>query len=442
MKEDITIKGGALDHNLRCAANLEYIEGSCLNIDELKALAITYNNAIKSKKIKGVEIKLINNKEVMINELDNRFKSCKGKQLCWLKQNFIAATKDFDPEDFFRPYGTDNKRDWLSDLNINQVMNQMEKKFEDFLFIGAVPIDFYEIDYQNIAKINFNEIMKDGYKEKNHMMFEYNLKLFYYKNILLIQEISKFNKKNNKTPFYDIFNFLKDMKKTFDNDLLDLMNKFNNQFNDNNYDPVFVKMIRSQYKNLPQDFTNEIIKMKNKKYPITKIACVPNLDTHDKGGSHWVAFFADLVDGRIYFYDSYGVRPVKRIREYIKKIAEWKYKEDTGKTLNIDANDYMKKNNNNEDIPNELEKKYDIRYSQIRNQFKNSECGVYSMNFIIRLLHKTKFDDIIGKAVPDDTINKCREVYFENQNINDENFTIEDDGKKLKIKKTNGYICE
>jgi hypothetical protein len=64
------------------------------------------------------------------------------------------------------------------------------------------------------------------------------------------------------------------------------------------------------------------------------------------------------------------------------------------------------------------------------------------MNFIIRLLHKTKFDEIIGKAVSDDTINKCREVYFENQNINDENFTIIDTGKGLKIKKTNGYICE
>ena len=91
---------------------------------------------------------------------------------------------------------------------------------------------------------------------------------------------------------------------------------------------------------------------------------------------------------------------------------------------------------------NEVEKKYDIRYSQIRNQYKNSECGVYSMNFIIRLLHGTKFDKIISQKVPDDTINECREVYFNNQNITLENYAIEDDGKRIKIKKTAGYICE
>lgn len=79
---------------------------------------------------------------------------------------------------------------------------------------------------------------------------------------------------------------------------------------------------------------------------------------------------------------------------------------------------------------NEIETKYDIRYSEIRNQYKNSECGVYSMNFIIRLLHGTKFNNIIEQEVPDDTINKCREIYFHNQDINSENFALEDDGKK------------
>ena len=48
MSKEKKLKGGALSHNMRCAANLEYIEGSCLSIDELKALAVTYNNAVKS----------------------------------------------------------------------------------------------------------------------------------------------------------------------------------------------------------------------------------------------------------------------------------------------------------------------------------------------------------------------------------------------------------
>jgi hypothetical protein len=64
------------------------------------------------------------------------------------------------------------------------------------------------------------------------------------------------------------------------------------------------------------------------------------------------------------------------------------------------------------------------------------------LNFIIRLLHNPDFNNIIKQSVPDDTINKCREIYFENQEINSEKFTIEDDGQKLKIKRTKNYVCE
>jgi hypothetical protein len=50
---------------------------------------------------------------------------------------------------------------------------------------------------------------------------------------------------------------------------------------------------------------------------------------------------------------------------------------------------------------NTLEEKYDIQYNQMRNQYKGSECGVYSINFIVRLLHGTKIDDILKKKVSD-----------------------------------------
>ena len=94
MSKEKRITGGSLSHNLRCAANLEHIEGSCLTLDDLKALSITYNKALEDKKIKGNEIKLVNNKEYMIQQLNERFKNCKGEQLCWLKQDFIEATKN------------------------------------------------------------------------------------------------------------------------------------------------------------------------------------------------------------------------------------------------------------------------------------------------------------------------------------------------------------
>ena len=57
---------------------------------------------------------------------------------------------------------------------------------------------------------------------------------------------------------------------------------------------------------------------------------------------------------------------------------------------------------------------YDVRYNKIRHQFKNSECGVYSMNFIIRLLHGESFDNIVENVTKDKDMNTCRQVYFRN----------------------------
>ena len=441
-KKKINIKiGGSLDHNLRCSANLEYIEGSCLSMEELKALALTYNNALTNNEvkneIKGDPIKLVNNKEFLLQELDNRFKKCNGQHLCWLKQDFIKATKDFNPDDFFRPVGTDGKTEWLSDLNIDEVMDQMEYKFTNFIFLGATPIDFKDINFNGINDIDFSKIMKEGNAKKNKAMIDYNLKKFYYKNILLIHEFNKFIKNPNRYVLQEFINYI---NKISEDNLKKDIDDFVKQFKSPKYQKEFINVINSEYTNLADDLYKNILDIKNKVYPVRYIGIIPNLDEHWKGGSHWVALFADLQKGSIYFFDSYGVRPDKRIREFVKLIAEWKYKSDTGKELEFDANDYMK---GSKDLKkNKIEEKYDIRYNEIRNQFKGSECGVYSLNFIIRLLHNPDFDNIIKQQVPDDTINKCREIYFENQNINSEKFTIEDDGKRLKIKRTKNYVCE
>ena len=57
---------------------------------------------------------------------------------------------------------------------------------------------------------------------------------------------------------------------------------------------------------------------------------------------------------------------------------------------------------------------WDIRYNKIRHQFSNSECGVYSMNFIIRLLHGETFDTIVENVTKDEAMNACRGAYFRN----------------------------
>jgi hypothetical protein len=121
-----------------------------------------------------------------------------------------------------------------------------------------------------------------------------------------------------------------------------------------------------------------------------KIGIIFNLDEHYKSGSHWVGLYSDLKKGQIYYYDSYGIKPENRIKALIKKIAL-----------------YL------------LKKKIKVIYesNKHRHQYKNSECGVYSINFILRMLKGDTFKDICIDKTSDDKINKCRNVYFNNTNI-------------------------
>src|SRR3989338_2563762 len=102
----------------------------------------------------------------------------------------------------------------------------------------------------------------------------------------------------------------------------------------------------------------------------TKFGVVFNLDESHQGGSHWNSLYADVKKGQVYFFDSYGSAPEPRVRKLMRRIA--KYSQNT-------------KNSEN---------KLNIDYNRTRHQYKNSECGVYSINFILRSLKGESFEDI------------------------------------------------
>ena len=145
---------------------------------------------------------------------------------------------------------------------------------------------------------------------------------------------------------------------------------------------------------------------------IYKFGSVINLDNHDESGSHWVSLFFNLKEKKIYFFDSFAKKPNKKISEFIKKIslimdnnASKIFKNYNMKKKYYLDSEYMNDLKNSDcDI--------DYKYNNIRHQFKNSECGVYSMNFIIRLLNGESFDNITKNITKDDEMNSCRNTYF------------------------------
>lgn len=136
---------------------------------------------------------------------------------------------------------------------------------------------------------------------------------------------------------------------------------------------------------VPCDFykldTFDYISNFDKKY-FDSVAIVFNLDTFNKPGSHWVSLFVDNISNTIEYFDSLGNPPNACISQFISNL------------LFIYDNTYT------------------FRYNSVVHQRKSSECGVYSIYFIIQRLNLHSFNDIVSKPISDDVMNSFRKSFF------------------------------
>ena len=293
-----------MNENDKCAPSKIFKDGSCFDIKDLKLIAKSYNNRNKNKNT----INISDNKEEIVKQLDKKLKDVCNDQVCWLRQDFVRQLEsDNIHRNTFKPTGPQGKYDWLSTTHINEVIEQYMDVHQDFIFLGAVPIDFDELPILGVGDLNLGELQGGG---KN------------------------------------------------------------------------------------------------------KIGIIFNLDEHYKTGSHWVALYSDLEKKQVYFFDSYGKKPEKRIRKFISKLVKYMYNQKYNKNLHIKKIiEDIKGGHVKEEMFKEL-KSLDVDYNKVRHQFKNSECGVYSINFILRLLDGQTFKYISLNKTYDDKMNKNRKDYF------------------------------
>lgn len=124
-----------------------------------------------------------------------------------------------------------------------------------------------------------------------------------------------------------------------------------------------------------------------------RVGIVFNLDKHDGPGSHWVGLFINILDGAIYYYDSYGYAPPPEIFALMSRLSE------QGKEIQA--------------LHSPLGNVFKNRYNNIRHQFKNSECGVYCLYFITQMLNENDFDKFIENGLNDDAVNRYRTYFFD-----------------------------
>jgi len=119
---------------------------------------------------------------------------------------------------------------------------------------------------------------------------------------------------------------------------------------------------------------------------IRKLGIIFNLDKHNQPGSHWIAMYMDLKKNIIGYWDSYGYKPPEEVVRLMNKL----------KQQSIDK----------------LSIKCEIKINKTQHQFKNSECGVYSMHFIVKQLEGSSFEKVTKKIIKDDKMFLKRKKFF------------------------------
>jgi len=123
----------------------------------------------------------------------------------------------------------------------------------------------------------------------------------------------------------------------------------------------------------------------------TKLGFIFNTDPHYKSGQHWISLFVNIKKGTIFFFDSAGNKIPKQIKKLVDKIIR------QGRQLNKSM-------------------VFDQNYP-VEHQYGNTECGIYSIYFIVHMLEdKVSAYYLKNHILKDEYMEKFRKLYF-NENL-------------------------
>jgi hypothetical protein len=267
----------------------EVNEYTCYTDNDLHKLRNIWNARHPDKPINT------NDSKEIWNMLKNYYAKICNKESCWIRQMTKGTKMEDELLESFSPQSPiewkKNPNEWLSSIDIIEVMNQYEKTYKCFDFMGPSPIDY------------------DTHKLYGECVWE---------------ELCHFN------------------------------------------------------------LEEQIKKGKS------KIGVIFNTDPHDKGGEHWISLFINIKKGEIFFFDSAGNKIPNQIMKFVNNVIE------QGHSLQ----------------KNSINFKFNQNYP-VEHQYKNTECGVYSLFFIIHMLE----DKITGHylkthVLKDEYMEQFRKIYY------------------------------
>jgi hypothetical protein len=264
---------------------------SCYTDNDLYKLKEMWNARHPDKQINT------NNAKTIWKLLKEYYNNTCNKESCWVRQMTKNTKLEKELLDAFAPESPKewkkNPNEWLSSIDIINVMKQYEQKYKCFDFLGPSPIDY------------------DTHELNGECVWE---------------ELCHFN--------------------------------LNNHIQKGHF----------------------------------KIGVIFNLDPHYKGGSHWVSLFINIKKKTIFFFDSTGEEIPKQIFKFVSMVTEQGLK-----------------------LKQPIKFTFDQNYP-VEHQYGNTECGIYSIFFIVHMLEdKINGHYLKTHILKDKYIEKFRKIYY-NQN--------------------------
>jgi hypothetical protein len=120
-----------------------------------------------------------------------------------------------------------------------------------------------------------------------------------------------------------------------------------------------------------------------------KIGIIFNTDPHNKGGSHWISLFINIPKKMIFFFDSAGDEAPTEVMTFVKKVQQQGLEHSPPIHFKFDQN-YPKEH-----------------------QYSTTECGMYSLYFIINMLEdKLTSQYLKTHVITDQQMIDYRKKYF------------------------------
>lgn len=285
-KEKIKIQSKGFK-KANCAPSVENKDYTCYSDSALFKMKNLWNARHPDSKIQS------ESSHEIWSQLKSNMSDVCDIESCWLKQQFIEHDVDKELSSYtFTPKSpkswTKNPTEWLSSVDIENVMKQYEKTYKCFDFLGPSPIDFD-------TRVMYGKCVWD-----------------------------------------ELCNF-------------DLNKHINNGKN--------------------------------------KIGIIFNTDPHYKSGSHWISLFINIKKRFIFFFDSNGDPAPNEIVVLCNRII--KQAKDIGIDLHFNQN------------------------APLEHQYENTECGMYSLYFIISLMMDTRDPTYFMKhRITDNMMKQMRYKFF------------------------------